>query len=164
MSVVIAVVSPLLLYTLLLLAPLHEKCIHILFSLSLSFSSLIGYEIFNVSISKSVVQNMKYSFVCTVSVDCFSTICTSNQVTIEWFHNGATPSSSIFNTSTSVAIPAGNSTVSTSTITTKGNATVAHAGLFDCRAKLTSDTSYSQSLNTESLRVTSEYISSQVII
>ena len=122
----------------------------------LSFSPLIGYEIFNITISKSVVQNTEYSFVCTVSVDCFATICTSNQVTIEWFHNEDTPSSSIFNTSTSGSIPAGNGIVSSSTITTKGNAIVAHAGLFNCRAKLTSDTSYSQSLNTESLRVNSE--------
>lgn len=99
---------------------------------------------------------MEYSFACTVSVDCFATICTSNQVTFQWFHNGATPSSSIFDTSSSGTIPAGSGTVSTSTITTKGNAVVAHAGLFDCRAKLTSDTSFSQSLNIESLYVNSE--------
>ena len=119
------------------------------------FLSPKGYEIFNVNISKSV-QNTGCSFACTVSVDCFATICTSNQVTIQWFHNDATPSSSIFDISTSGAIPAGNGTVSTLRITTKGNATVAHAGLFYCRAKLTSDTSYSQPLNTESLRVNSE--------
>ena len=129
--------------------PLH-------FIISYSLSLLIGYEIFNVTVSQSAVQNMIYSFVCTVSVDCFGITCTSNQLTIEWFHNGATPSSSNFATSTSSAIPAGNSSVSTSTITTKGNGTVVHAGLFNCQAKLSTDTSYIMSLNTESLSINSK--------
>ena len=99
---------------------------------------------------------MVHSFVCTVSVDCFGTSCTSNQATIEWFHNGATPTSSNFVITSTTSIPAGNSAVSTSTITTKGNATVVHAGVFNCRAKLSTDTSYIMSLNTESLSVDSE--------
>ena len=83
--------------------------------------------------------------------------CGPDTVIIQWFLRD-TPliSGSIVNIVTGNTSVNGNDTVQ-STLTTEGTISTSHAGIYQCRANLTSDTTVVMS-NTVTLNVKSEYL------
>ena len=82
-----------------------------------------------------------YTFNCSVSVQCTILYCGMDTVNIEWFFN----SFIITDTSPLVNITTGNTSVNDSDtvhsiLTTEGTISTSHAGIYQCRANLTSNT------------------------
>ena len=120
--------------------------------------------IVNVSLTKSpssvsiAGDTTTYTFNCSVNVQCTILYCGMDTVNIEWSFNNVT----ITDTTPLVNINTGDTSVNGSVtvqsiLTTEGNITTSHAGIYQCRANLTSDTTVVIS-NTVSLNVQSELL------
>ena len=82
-----------------------------------------------------------YTFNCSVSVQCTIPYCGMDTVNIEWFFNSViiTVTSPLINITTGNTSVNGNDTVH-SILTTEGTISTSHAGIYQCRANLTSNT------------------------
>ena len=102
-----------------------------------------------------------YTFNCSVNFDCNTTYCDMDTVNVVWLLNGniTTDSSPYVNITNDVSTNTG-STDNTfhSILTTEGTITTSHAGIYQCRANLVSNTTVVMS-NTETLNVKSELLS-----
>ena len=99
-----------------------------------------------------------YTFNCSVSVQCTTPYCGMDTVNIEWFFNNViiTDTSLLINITTGNTSVNGNDTVH-SIITTEGTISTLHAGIYQCRANLTSNTTVVMS-NTVTLNVKSKLL------
>ena len=99
-----------------------------------------------------------YTFKCSVSVQCTTPYCGMDTVNIEWFFNNViiTDTSSLVNITTGDTFVNDSVTVQ-SILTTEGTITTSHAGIYQCRANLTSNTTFVMS-NDETLNVQSELL------
>ena len=100
-----------------------------------------------------------YTFTCSVSVQCTTPYCGMDNVNIEWFFINVviTDTSPLVNINTGNISVNGNDTVQ-SMLTTEGTISTSHAGIYQCRAKLTSNTTVMMS-NTVMFNVKSELLS-----
>ena len=120
----------------------------------------------NVSLTKSpssvpiAGDTTTYTFNCSVSVQCSTLYCGMDTVNIEWFFNNVI----ITDTSPLVNITTGNhntlvidSDAVHSILTTKGNISTSHAGIYQCRANPNSNTTVVMS-NTVTLNIQSKLL------
>ena len=99
-----------------------------------------------------------YTFNCSVNVQCNTQYCGMDTVNIEWFFNNVTitDTSSFVKITTGDASVNGNDTVQ-SILTTEGSITTSHAGIYQCRVNLASNTDVVMS-NTVTLNVQSKLL------
>ena len=97
-----------------------------------------------------------YTFNCSVSVQCTTLYCGMDTVNIEWSFNNdlIIDTSPLVNITTGDTSVNGNETIH-SVLTTEGTITTSHAGMYQCRANLTSNTTVVMS-NTVTLNVQSK--------
>ena len=97
-----------------------------------------------------------YTFNCSVSVQCTTLYCGMDTINIEWSFNNdlITDTSPLVNINTGNTYFIGNDTVH-SVLTTNGTITTSYAGIYQCRANLTSNTTVVIS-NNETLNVQSK--------
>ena len=102
-----------------------------------------------------------YTFNCSVSVQCTTPYCGMDTVKIEWFFNNVI----ITDTFPLVNITTGNTSVNGtdtvhSILTTEGTISTSHAGIYQCRANLTSNTTVVVMSNTVTFNVKSKLLES----
>ena len=112
----------------------------------------------NSSNSVPIAGNTTYSFTCSVSVQCTTPYCGMDTVNIEWFFNNViiTDTSPLVNINTGDTSVMGSATVQ-SVLTTEGTISTSHAGIYQCRANLSIDTTVVMS-NTMTLNVKSKLL------
>ena len=99
-----------------------------------------------------------YTFNCSVSVQCTTLYCGMDTVNIKWFFNNViiTDTSLLTNITTGNTSVNGNDTAH-NIITTEGTISTLHAGIYQCRANLTSNTTVVMS-NTVTINVKSKLL------
>ena len=102
-----------------------------------------------------------YTFKCSVNVQCSTPYCGNDTVNIEWIFNNSliTETYPLVNINTGDISVNGTNTVQ-SVLTTEGNINTSHAGMYQCRAKLTSNTTVVMS-NTVTLTVKSKLLNTK---
>ena len=120
----------------------------------------------SVSLTKSpssipiVGDTTTYTFSCSVNVQCTTPYCGMDTVNIEWFFNNViiTDTFPLVNINPGDTSVNGSDTVQ-SIIITEGTIATSHAGIYQCRANLASNTTVVVMSNNETLNVQSELLS-----